>query len=431
LHQVAWQRELFRIAVILSAGLAAGMSFGFPLWGLLAGLVVSQVIMLRSLGALYRWSHKAGPAPQDNGLVGYSADTMFRRERDLNRTIKIQRRQLKRISQGIESLQDGVLIIDGSGYITTFNRAVCHLLGLRTESDMGQHITNLIRAPKFTKYFDKGDYSQPLEFDAPHKSNMVVQAQITGFGLDQKVIIVRDVTERQRVETMRQNFIADVSHELRTPLTVISGYLEMMQDLDLPSPVARAVGQMHGQSGRMRSLVDDLLHLSKLESDSEMNHQWFSLFPLCSAVVDQLRAYAPAGDENLTAKIALHCERDISLLGSEDELNSVLTNLITNAIKYGRKLDQSAIIDVRVTRVNNGLEISVSDKGPGIPAQHLANLTERFYRVDDSRESTLGGSGLGLSIVKFALDHHGAELRIQSSPLGSRFSFVIPSERVQ
>ena len=159
--------------------------------------------------------------------------------------------------------------------------------------------------------------------------------------------------------------------------------------------------------------------------------KWFSLFPLCSAVVDQLRAYAPAGDENLTAKIALHCERDISLLGSEDELNSVLTNLITNAIKYGRKLDQSAIIDVRVAQVNNGLEISVSDKGPGIPAQHLANLTERFYRVDDSRESTLGGSGLGLSIVKFALDHHGAELRIQSSPLGSRFSFVIPSERVQ
>ena len=431
MHQVAWQRELFRIAVIVGAGLAAGISFGFPLWGLVGGLAISQILMLRNLGILYRWSHKEGSAPQDSGLVGYSADTMFRRERELNRTIKIQRRQLKRISQGIESLQDGVLIVDGDGYITTFNHAVCHLLGLRTETDMGQHITNLIRAPKFIKYFEKGDYSKPLEFDAPHKNNLVVQAQITGFGLSQKVIIVRDVTERQRVETMRQNFIADVSHELRTPLTVISGYLEMMQDLELPSPVVRAVGQMNGQSARMRSLVDDLLHLSKLESDSEMNHEWFTLAPMCSAVVDQLRAYAPAGDDSLVADINLQCDSDIRLLGSSDEINSVLTNLITNAIKYGRKPDEPAKVDVVINKVNNGLEVAVRDKGPGIPPHHIANLAERFYRVDDSRESTLGGSGLGLSIVKYALDHHNAELRILSSNSGSQFSFVIPSERVQ
>ncbi len=436
MQQIAWQREFLRIVIIVALATAAGMSFEKPFWGALVGLLVSQVLMLRRLNGLFIWSNNRGPAPQDSGLVGYSADILIRRERDLNKKITKQDKQLKRIAEGIESLQDGVLIVDQIGYMTAFNRASCHLLGLRVDTDKGQHITNLIRAPRFVKYFDKGDYSDVIELESPHRTNLIVQIQVTQFGIDQKVLIVRDVTERQRVEQMRQNFIGDVSHELRTPLTVINGYLEMLADADMNPGIARAVRQMSEQADRMKSLVNDLLHLSKLESNNAgIGYDWFEFQPLCAVSVDQLRAYTPTsltGEKFPQAKIHCDCLSDIEILGFDDELSSVLTNLITNAVKYGCKEGQAAEVNIAIQLNNQGLEIAISDKGDGIAPNHLAHLTERFYRVDESRESTVGGSGLGLAIVRHALEHHDAQLKIESTlGRGSRFSFVIPSERIR
>lgn len=446
MQQIAWQREVLRILMIVAISIAAGMSFEQPIWGAIIGLVVSQVLMLRRLNELFRWSHRLGPAPLDSGLVGYSADILIRRERDLNRKISRQAKKLKRIAEGIESLQDGVLIVDQIGYMTAFNRAACHLLGLRSDSDKGQHITNLIRAPKFVKYFDKGDYSELLELAAPHRQNLIVQIQVTQFGVDQKVIIVRDITERQRVEQMRQNFIGDVSHELRTPLTVINGYLEMLEDADINPRLARAVKQMSDQASRMKSLVNDLLHLSKLESNNAgIGYQWFDFQPVYSVIIDQLKAYVPlslTGEKQPRAnisckysKLGIGFDTDLSsieVLGFVDEIRSVLTNLITNAIKYGHKEGEAAQVQLTFNLGVLGLEVIVSDSGEGIAANHLAHLTERFYRVDESRESTVGGSGLGLAIVRHALDHHDSQLKIESIlGQGSRFSFVIPAERIR
>jgi len=436
LQQIAWQREFLRIVIIVALATAAGMSFEKPFWGALIGLVVSQVLILRRLNELFIWSNNRGPAPQDSGLVGYSADILIRRERDLNKKINKQSKQLKRIAEGIESLQDGVLIVDQAGYMNAFNRASCHLLGLRIDTDKGQHITNLIRAPRFVKYFDKGDYSDVIELESPHRSNLIVQIQVTQFGIDQKVLIVRDVTERQRVEQMRQNFIGDVSHELRTPLTVINGYLEMLADADMNPGITRAIRQMSEQTDRMKSLVNDLLHLSKLESNNAgIGYDWFEFQPICAVSVDQLKAYAPtslSGEKFPQAKIHCDCISDIEILGFADELSSVFSNLITNAVKYGCKEGQAAEVNIAIQLNNQGLEIAISDKGDGIAPNHLAHLTERFYRVDESRESTVGGSGLGLAIVRHALEHHDSQLKIESTlGRGSRFSFVIPSERIR
>jgi two-component system phosphate regulon sensor histidine kinase PhoR len=436
LQQIAWQREFLRIVLIVSLATAVGMSFEKPFWGALVGLVISQVFMLRRLNELFRWSNNTGPAPQDSGLVGYSADILIRRERDLKKKIKRQTKQLKRIAEGIESLNDGVLIVDQLGCMTAFNRAACHLLGLRVDTDKGQHITNLIRAPRFVKYFKKGDYSEVIELESPQRLNLIVQVQVTKFGIDQKMIIVRDVTERQRVEQMRQNFIGDVSHELRTPLTVINGYLEMLADADMNPGIARAVRQMSEQTDRMKSLVNDLLHLSKLESNnSGIGSEWFEFQPLCAVSVDQLKAYTPTsltGEKFPEANIHCDCATDIEILGFADEINSVLSNLITNAIKYGCKEGQGAQVDISIKRSNLGIEIAVSDQGDGIAPNHLTRLTERFYRVDESRESTIGGSGLGLAIVRHALENHDAQLKIESTlGKGTRFSFIIPAERTR
>lgn len=419
MQQAAWQREFFRILVVVGLGFALGWSSGYAIWGLILGLLTAQVMAFRAMASLYRWSYRQGPPPQDSGLIGYSVDKLIRREKNLKNKLAQQAVQLQRYNQGIESLHDGVVIIGQEGYITNFNGSASRLLGLRKE-DSGQHITNLIRNPRFIRYFNEGDYSSSLQFDVSHRKQFSLQIQITQFGLDQKVMLVKDITERKRVETMRQNFIADVSHELRTPLTVINGYLEMLGDMELAPSLQKAIGQMNSQGQRMKSLVNDLIELSKLESaNTEQLGDWFNLQQLGYSVVDQLQAYS-------NNRIVFKCPQKIEIQGFSDEMSSVLTNLLTNAIKYGG--DDN--IEFAIRSGFDGVKVSISDHGPGIPAQHISRLTERFYRIDDSRESTIGGSGLGLAIVKHALEHHDTVLDIESTlGKGSTFSFIISSDR--
>lgn len=435
-HKIALQREVLRLVLIISATVAIGTSFGQPLWGALAGLIACQIITFYRLNALFQWSNDKGKMPKDNGLLGYSVDSLYSKERKLNKLINKQKKQLRRISEGLESLNDGVLIVDSEGYINAYNLASCHLLGLKKETDKGQHILNLIRAPIFTKFFEKGKYNKTIELESPYRSNLIVQIQIAKFGIAQKIIIVRDVTEGLRVEKMKQHFIADVSHELRTPLTVIAGYLEMLSDMEINPGIDRAVKQMNGQSERMQSLVNDLLHLSKLESNNtDTGKEWFDLKSICNLCVDQLRSYTPTslqGDKFPEAEITCDCIDNVEVLGFAEEVSSIFTNLLTNSIKYGRKEGDTAHIHIAIKNINRGVEVSFLDHGEGIAEDHLSHLTERFYRVDESRESTIGGSGLGLAIVRHALEHHDAQLKIESTVgKGSCFSFVLPNERIR
>ena len=417
MYQDALQRELFRVGIIVLAGIAAGWSVGYSLYGLLIGLAISHVISIRQASSIFKWSYRQGPAPQDSGLIGYSADRIIRREKTLKDRLLNQAKMLQRYNQGIEALKDGVVVLDSAGHITTFNSAATRMLYLRKD-DSGQHITHLIRVPQFVRYFRSNDFGEPLQFDL---RNVSLQVQITEFGIDQKIMLVRDVTERKRVETMRQDFIADVSHELRTPLTVINGYLEMLSDMDTPPPLTKALNQMGSQASRMTNLVNDLIQLSKLESASrERDGVAFDLTALCHQVAGEMKGYS--GD----AVVSIDTDRSLIIDGFKEEMHSALTNLVTNAIKYG----DGKQVDIAIASSDRGIEVAVTDQGAGIPPEHLSRVTERFYRVDESRESTVGGSGLGLSIVKHALEHHDAELKIESTQgQGSTFSFVVPAFR--
>lgn len=414
----AWQHELFSALLPILGGFLIVGSIGFWLEGLIIGLFAALTMTWLRLRALYRWSHNQGLAPQDNGLIGYSIDHIIRREQQLKHRIDLQTKQLQRYQQGIESLQDGVIIFNKQGYILSFNSAAGTLLSLR-RSDIKQHVLNLIRSPRFVQYYNDGDFNQSLQFDFNQRSKRSLQVQITQFDVD-KVMLIRDVTERKRVETMRQNFIADVSHELRTPLTVINGYLEMLSDMPLPPTLAKAIQQMDTQSIRMKTLVNDLIELSKLES---LRHddagQWFDLVQLAHGVIDQLQEYGPNN-------VHLDHQQSLWILGFAEEILAVLTNLLTNAIKYGG--DEP--ITLRLSVHNDQITVAVEDHGPGIAQEHLSRLTERFYRVDSSRESSIGGSGLGLAIVKHALEHHNSSLTIESAiGKGSCFSFSLPAQR--
>jgi len=239
------------------------------------------------------------------------------------------------------------------------------------------------------------------------------------------LLILRDVTNEARLESMRKDFVANASHELRSPLTVIGGYLDALADEPGLDPAwQQPVQEMRRQSDRMRNIVQDLLELSRLEAQGGEAE----LAPVdVAGMLALIRKDALARPEH-PAEVELHLDSDALLLGSESELHSIFSNLVSNAVKY---TPAAGRVDIRWWTDEKGGHVEVRDTGIGIPAEHLPRLTERFYRVDAGRSRKMGGSGLGLAIVKHALQRHGGRLDVQSvEGRGSTFSCHFPRERV-
>jgi two-component system phosphate regulon sensor histidine kinase PhoR len=239
--------------------------------------------------------------------------------------------------------------------------------------------------------------------------------------------MTRDVTQLDRLETTRRDFVANVSHELKTPLTVLSGFLETLRDLPLSDEQRQQyLGLMHGQAQRMQNIVEDLLVLSKLESTSRPSQEDEMDM---RAVIARLLADAK-GMSRDQHQIDASQISDVRLMGAEDELVSAFSNLVSNAIRYtpiGGKITLEWSINPKGCGV-----FSVRDTGPGIESQHLPRLTERFYRVDRSRSRETGCTGLGLAIVNNITTRHQAQLVIDSEVgKGSCFSIVFPERRLK
>lgn len=421
MYRNSWQSEFIQFCTVVGLFTAFGINSGHGFLGLCGGLLVVILISYRQLFQFYRWLvDRDNEQPWGYGYISNAAAFIQRREAKYKNVIAKQGKTIDQLNQGLESLNDGLLVLNAAGYIINMNSSAQLYLNLRRQ-DIGQQIRHLLRAPSFVKYLNNAHFSEPLELDIEPRS---YQLQVTEFGGNQRLILIRDITERRRVETMRQNFIADVSHELRTPLTVINGYLELLQgQLDsLPSPLAPALDNMHLQGQRMTLLINDLIELSKLESvGRERRGEIFNFTDLCQRTVNQLSSLRDG------CHLSLSCDADVVIEGFETEIASAISNLIANSIKYG---DGTEVV-ISLRRHRNGYEFAVKDFGDGIKAEHLDRLTERFYRVDSSRESKVGGSGLGLAIVKHALENHDTQLHIESQlGRGSRFSFVLPEARI-
>ncbi|MEQ8803859.1 MAG: ATP-binding protein, partial [Haliea sp.] len=247
------------------------------------------------------------------------------------------------------------------------------------------------------------------------------QFAVTAFGGGDRLVFVRDVTKEAKLEQMRRDFVGNVSHELRTPLTVIKGYLETI--LANAGPLAprfrRPLEQMQQQAARMETLLKDLLWLSRIESvRTQPRREQVNIGALLEELKDELQTSHPG------RQLALQLETADKVAGDYRELHSAVSNLVLNAFKYSQ---DDTIVTVRWRREGQHLLLSVQDRGMGIDAVHLPRLTERFYRVDDSRSSATGGTGLGLAIVKHVAAAHRAELHIESTlGVGSVFTLVFP-----
>ncbi|ACA87719.1 phosphate regulon sensor histidine kinase PhoR [Shewanella woodyi] len=416
-------RLLSRLITYLVLCFILGLLIGEIVWVLLLGTVVLLFWHYRQLSRLNFWLWRDRRLTPPNGRGSWEGvfNGIYRLQGKNRKRVSQLAFLLGRFRQGAEALPDAAVVLDAEHNIVWCNKLAQVLLGLVWPLDSGQRIDNLLRHPDFSNYLKKGSYQEPLELASPHSDSRILEIRIMGYGTGQFLLIARDITRVRQLESMRKDFVANVSHELKTPLTVLQGYLEMMQEMAEPgSPNIKAMDQMQQQTNRMRSMVEQLLVLSRIEDSTEIN---LEMTINMSHMMDVLReeAMALSQDEH---ELEFHCEAS-DLYGNELELRSACSNLISNAIRYTQP---GGKVSVRWKSVASGAVFSVTDTGDGIAPQHIGRLTERFYRVDSARTRQKGGTGLGLAITKHALSHHQSELMISSElGKGSTFSFLIPT----
>lgn len=408
---------------------------------LLLGLLLGQLLLVLCLGAFlllgwhYRqlirlnywlWRDRRLTPPQGSGSWEGVFNGIYRLQGKNRKRVSQLAGLLGRFRQGAEALPDAAVVLDSEHNILWCNKLAQLLLGFVWPQDNGQRIDNLIRHPDFSAYLKKGHYKEPLELPSPVSDKRLLEVRLMAYGDRQLLLIARDITRVRQLEGMRKEFVANVSHELKTPLTVLQGYLEMMQSMAEPdSPNVKALELMQQQTGRMQSMVEQLLALSRIEDAADINLEH-------TVDMKQLMTTLKEEGEALSRgryQLSFYAEPGLNTHGNELQLRSACSNLLSNAIRY---TEPGGSIEVRWQRVATGAIFSVKDSGEGIAPQHISRLTERFYRVDSARSRQTGGSGLGLAIVKHALSHHHSELKVASElGKGSTFSFVIPQHLLE
>lgn len=348
----------------------------------------------------------------------------------------LHEKRLKDFLLAIQASPNGVVLLDEASRIEWCNNTAATHLGLDPKKDHLQHIVHLVRDPVFAKYFSQDEHSTEVIIDG--RSSSVLNAlklsvQLHPYGDGRLLLLTRDITALAQADAMRRDFVANVSHEIRTPLTVLSGFVETLQSIPLDANETQQYLQlMSVQSDRIQSLVVDLLTLSQLEGSQSPAVQEKVHLP---ALMAHIHADAMALTELLAAKgggsmhqIDMDPVPDVTLLGSRSELISAVSNLINNAIRY---TPLGGRIHLKWSLTPEGALFAVKDSGPGIAAEHLPRLSERFYRVDRSRSRETGGTGLGLAITKHVMQRHGGELRMESVVgQGSTFKLYLPYSRV-
>ncbi|MEJ2322119.1 MAG: phosphate regulon sensor histidine kinase PhoR [Gammaproteobacteria bacterium] len=427
----AWSVERWRITLTLLAIPLLG--FTLSNWTLavvlpLLGYIAWNLFQFYKLEKWLRTGAFKGKAPDANGVWALIVQQIYRQQRKEKRRKKRLSELLKRFNATVAALPDATVILNGNDEIEWANKAAEQFLGIQRNRDIGVRIANLIRDPDFDAGLKKFVKELNLELGSPINPDMMLALRMVRYGKDKKLLTARDISQRVELQRTRKAFVANASHELKTPLTVISGYLEIMQsDPKLPPELADAVDSATEQAQRMQRIIEDLLVLSRLEGTllSHNSGERLSIAGILGQIITDLQQTL-SGQSH---RFVLDTDEALFLRGNEAEIQSICMNLISNAVKY---TPAGTTIDVRWYRDSAGHAcLDVEDNGPGIPAEHLPHLTERFYRVDAGRSREIGGTGLGLSIVKHVVQRHGGFLQIDSEPgKGSTFRACFPAYRL-
>ncbi|WP_226442430.1 phosphate regulon sensor histidine kinase PhoR [Quatrionicoccus australiensis] len=418
------------LLALLAAVVAVPVGYFVAIWAgwavFCAGFGLQLAFHFRNFARLERWSR----APVvDSSLEGEGAwdgvfGRLYRHEKELRAQIARRDDEIAMLIAAGQALTDGVVLLDENNHILFCNTTAEAQLGLVVRTDRGQPVVNLVRQPEFVGYLTEADFSRPLTLRSDRSEDRVFSIYVLPYAGNRRLMQVKDVTQTDRLDRMRRDFVANVSHELRTPLTVLAGFLETLQEIEVDrEEQARYLALMAEQSQRMQSIVQDLLTLSSIESAPPPANQPVDM----PSLIDKLRRDAEALS-NGRHQIVVETNAQADLRGSEPELVSAFGNLVANAVRY---TPAGGTIRIIWQANAQGAEFAVEDTGIGIEAKHIPRLTERFYRVDRGRSRDAGGTGLGLAIVKHSLNRHQAQLEIKSMPgVGSRFSAKFPANRV-
>lgn len=334
--------------------------------------------------------------------------------------------QHQRFIQAIQASPNGVVMLNEDDQIEWCNAIAGKHFGINPRRDAMQRITHILRKPAFVQYIVRQNYREPVKLTGMGNfEQFSLEVQIFPYGDKQKLVLSQDISQIEKSDAMRRDFVANVSHELKTPLTVLAGFLETVRELELNQDDRdKYLEMMSVQTVRMKTLVEDLLTLAKLEGNPE---------PPVSQVVNMpnMLARLKLDAEGLSQgkhQINFQSQTEKNVLGDDMELYSAFGNLVSNAIRY---TPAGGKIEVIWQETQEGIQLCVADTGPGIAAEHIPRLTERFYRVDRSRSRETGGTGLGMAIVKHVINRHHGELKIESTVgLGSRFYLLFPKQRI-
>ncbi|MEW6719625.1 MAG: ATP-binding protein [Thermodesulfobacteriota bacterium] len=331
----------------------------------------------------------------------------------------------------LASLADGVIVVSPQRTVRVMNQAAGRILDVSGTMGEGRPYAEIVRLPQVLSFLDacmRGGEPAPREISFPtREGDRTVRIAATRVryreeaGVD-LLLTLRDITEERRLSLIKSDFVSNASHELRTPLTNIRGYLETIQDTirEGGTPDPAFLETVHANALRMERIIDDLLELSRAESGAvPLDKEKTSIASFLSRLVDPYRAAAERAGKTLLVEAGEGTfEADLR------KLSLALSNLVDNAIKYGKdggRIAVSGRID------DGGCVLEVADDGPGISAEHLPRLFERFYRVDKGRSRELGGTGLGLSIARHIVESQGGSIRVASRiGEGTRFTVRLP-----
>ncbi|MCW3480232.1 phosphate regulon sensor histidine kinase PhoR [Neisseriaceae bacterium JH1-16] len=424
------QRTLIWVAVIALLGLI--------LWQLISpqdALIVVALLLgawlsfhLFHVALLLRWLRHPSPERVPDGFGAWRVvfTALYRQARTQRQSKQKLTNVLERFINAGEAMPDGVVVLDEGERIEWINPSAQDHLGLDRKTDVGNQLLNLVRQPSFHAYMSEDNHSQPLILRTGAPSEKVLSIQLVPFDSTRKLLLSRDITQLERVQTVHRDFVANVSHELRTPLTVVGGFLETFADMPEPDPamLKQFMPMMLEQTRRMQSLVEDLLMLSRLENSPKS-------VPMDPVDIDALLDTLVVEAEGLSRgrhTVVLEKSSRHGLWGSEKELHSAFGNLVSNAVRY---TPEGGTVTLQWRDDGERAVFSVRDTGIGIPREHIPRLTERFYRVDRGRSRNNGGTGLGLAIVKHVIARHHARLEISSEPdKGSCFSVSFAGEQL-
>lgn len=425
-----WQRAfaypflLFLFALFvwpIAGALPAALVFGI-------GISLLLLSHLRNLAAFEKWLSDPDKqrVPVGSGMWEEAFSRLNKMSRKHRKSSEKHAATLRQMTQATSAFPEGVVILGKADRIEWCNPLAEHHFGLDSERDIGQQITYLARQPEFVHYLEMKDYAEPLVLRGIRHDDLVLSIKLIAYGGNKHLLISRDITHLERIETMRRDFVANVSHELRTPLTVVNGFVETLQDMqNLENDAShRALKLMGEQTSRMESLVNDLLTLSRLENEqSVLLEEKVDVPQLMRTLYEEGRSLS-----NGQHWIELKIDSEAKLAGNAKELHSAFGNLVTNAVRY---TSPGGEVVLRWHEQPDGrMVFSVRDSGIGIAPQHISRLTERFYRVDRSRSRETGGTGLGLAIVKHIVIRHQAYFEIASEEgKGSTFSIIFPAKR--